>query len=128
MNDVVLVRVFRADNLLETKAVSKELIQIGRDPASDIRIDNTSVSRTHAHIACEEDGSFLEDAGSQNGTMLNGESLTERTKLATGDVVRIGKFDLHIEVHEGSTWSKRQAQQELDRQIAEPTIVLPKPE
>jgi pSer/pThr/pTyr-binding forkhead associated (FHA) protein len=40
---------------------------------------------------------WIEDAGSTNGTYLNGIRLTRARKLAQGDVVRIGETDLRFE-------------------------------
>jgi hypothetical protein len=48
---------------------------VGRSPDRDFTIDHSSVSKRHAFIACEADkGAYrLGDAGSTNGTFLNGQ-------------------------------------------------------
>ncbi|HUP46346.1 MAG TPA: FHA domain-containing protein [Thermoanaerobaculia bacterium] len=65
---------------------------IGRDPANAIPITDASVSSRHARIAKSAEGFVLEDLNSRNGTFVNGEKLTGRRTLVSGDVVRFGKI------------------------------------
>jgi two-component system, cell cycle response regulator len=62
---------------------------IGRGNDSDLRIPESSVSRSHARIDLQEDGYYVTDLGSTNGTYVN-DALTPRTKLEDGDYVRVG--------------------------------------
>lgn len=64
---------------------------IGRHPESTIFLDDVTVSRRHAEIVEEGDGLAIVDAGSLNGTYLNGERI-ERGRLNEGDQVQIGKY------------------------------------
>ena len=52
--------------------------------------DNT-VSGKHFWIVFEDGAYHLEDAGSRNGTYLNGTQIFKRQPLKTGDVIRIGQ-------------------------------------
>ncbi|AKE65691.1 FHA domain containing protein [Microcystis aeruginosa NIES-2549] len=55
--------------------------------------DAEIVSRVHAIIYVEKDGFYLEDAGSLNGTYLNGENLQSgRKKLKSGDRITLGYY------------------------------------
>ncbi len=65
---------------------------IGKDPTScDILFQDVSVSRQHARIIVDEnDHIFIEDLGSRNGTVLNGEIITERKELHSQDAVSLG--------------------------------------
>lgn len=64
---------------------------LGRDPASDIPILDRRVSRQHARIEPEDDGSLLlVDNGSANGTFVNGEQVTEQ-HLELGDRIGLGQ-------------------------------------
>jgi hypothetical protein len=69
---------------------------IGRQPGCELRIDDGFVSRRHAIVARDRDAIWLEDAGSANGTSLNGEQLLRgrRRPLRSGDAIRIGRIDL----------------------------------
>lgn len=60
----------------------------------DMVLDDFSVSRIHARINREEDGTFLEDLNSTNGTFKNGIRLQpyEKKKLEEGDEIKIGKI------------------------------------
>jgi len=83
---------------------------IGRQPGCELRIDDGFVSRRHAILAHDRDASWLEDAGSANGTSLNGEQLLsgQRRPLRSGDVVRIGRIDL-VYLDGSETPTRRQA-------------------
>ncbi|MGD2187195.1 MAG: FHA domain-containing protein [Desulfobacterales bacterium] len=74
----------------------KPVLQIGRDPNSDIFIDNSVVSSTHAviekKINPQSGGNpeyYIEDLKSTNSTFVNGEKIT-RHKLKHNDMIRIG--------------------------------------
>src|SRR5690349_23922833 len=55
--------------------LAKERTTIGRKPHNDIQIDNLAVSGEHAVIVTILQDSFLEDLGSTNGTVVNGQSV-----------------------------------------------------
>lgn len=63
---------------------------IGRDPASDIHLDATGVSRRHARILVLAEDAVIEDLGSKNGTSVNGETITASVTLKDGDEIRLG--------------------------------------
>jgi pSer/pThr/pTyr-binding forkhead associated (FHA) protein len=68
------------------------LTRLGRHPQSDISLDDITVSRRHADIERLADGGYeIRDAGSLNGTYVNGERV-EKARLGNGDEVQIGKF------------------------------------
>ncbi len=71
----------------------KERTTIGRKPHNDIQIDNLAVSGEHAVIVTILQDSFLEDLGSTNGTLVNGQSVKKHF-LQTNDVVELGKYKL----------------------------------
>ncbi len=62
---------------------------IGRSDDCHVVIDDRQASRHHARISQSEDGYVLEDAGSKNGTFLNGQLLTAPTVLKDGDEIGI---------------------------------------
>ncbi len=64
-------------------------ILVGRAQTADLRIDDPRVSRLHARIEMRDDGVYVEDLGSRNGTMVNG-VVTDGRRLAAGDEIRIG--------------------------------------
>lgn len=71
--------------------------RIGRGAENVVRLDGDDfVSTRHALVAVDGDGLWVEDAGSTNGTFVNGARLTTRRLLQAGDVVRIGQTDLEV--------------------------------
>jgi hypothetical protein len=68
-------------------------ITIGRDPESDIFLNDVTVSRNHARLLVNADEVTLVDAGSLNGTYVNEEVVSE-ARLSSGDTVQIGRFQM----------------------------------
>jgi len=56
---------------------------IGRNPSSDIHLENPAVSRSHAKIYREDRMYYIEDLGSSNGTFLNTERLSWKAGLTS---------------------------------------------
>ena len=79
--------------LIEEFALSKERTTIGRKPHNDIQIDNLAVSGEHAIIMTILNDSFLEDLGSTNGTLVNGQPVKKHF-LQSSDTIEIGKYKL----------------------------------
>jgi hypothetical protein len=69
---------------------------IGRTRQNLIQLDVPSVSRKHAQIVLSEGGYVLRDLGSENGSFVNGERVTEHL-LAEGDHLQFGilRFSFH---------------------------------
>ncbi len=66
-------------------------ISIGRDPMSDIVLNDPEVSRFHAQLAQTDDGYEIQDMGSTNGTFVAGQRLgSEPVVLAPGEEVAFG--------------------------------------
>ena len=74
-------------------SLDKERITIGRRPQNDIQIENLAVSGEHACIVTILNDSFLEDLGSTNGTLVNGNAIKKHI-LQNNDVVEIGKYKM----------------------------------
>ena len=71
---------------------------IGRDSSNKIAIQDGSISSNHAKITRTNDGFFIEDVGSRNGTFVNGEKASQKVKLNDNDVVRLGKVILTFNI------------------------------
>jgi FHA domain-containing protein len=79
--------------VLKEIALTKERTTIGRKPHNDIQIDNLAVSGEHAVIVTILQDSFLEDLGSTNGTVVNGQPIKKHF-LQNNDIVELGKYKL----------------------------------
>jgi diguanylate cyclase (GGDEF)-like protein len=87
--------------------LERDEVIIGRALEADVRLNDTRASRLHAKITTEGSGEAREasyritDLGSTNGTMVNGELITEAV-LSDGDKIVIGdhlfRFDMLDEI------------------------------
>lgn len=78
---------------------TKNSFTIGRDVACDLVLSDMTVSRSHAGLRREAGGWVLSDAGSMNGTRLNGWRVTEPVPVRAGDEVMFGALTLVVTEH-----------------------------
>lgn len=84
----------------ERYPLSQSVSKIGRDKANNISLNNDSyISRHHAWILFIKGSYFVEDLGSTNGTLLNGDVLSERKQIFPGDRIKFGRTELVFEVN-----------------------------
>jgi FHA domain-containing protein len=73
-------------------------LTIGRGSQNDIAIATDEyASARHARFEPRQDGVWVQDLGSTNGTFLNGTRLDRPRRLTRGDVVRVGETDLRYD-------------------------------
>jgi len=105
--------VIRGARLGTRVALENAQLTIGRDHGCDFQISERNVSRSHCRLTRHSETFWLEDLGSTNRTLLNGQAI-DKKPLADGDQIRIGntvvKFiaagnieaDYHLELHENA--------------------------
>jgi len=76
--------------------LSDKPITIGRSSEADICIPDSLASRTHCSISFWNDGYFIRDLKSRNGTFVNDKPV-DIAPLKAGDRVRVGNIDFHVE-------------------------------
>ena len=82
----------------EVRALDSAAVIVGRGSHNDLSLgDDDFASARHARIEPRRDGVWVEDAGSTNGTFVNGARLSKPRRLAPGDVIRVGSTDLRYE-------------------------------
>ena len=64
---------------------------LGRSSSNAIVVDDDYASALHATIVLAEGRWWIEDRDSRNGTQLNSRRISQRTALADGDEIRIGR-------------------------------------
>lgn len=69
---------------------------LGRAKDCDIHVDDPQASRYHATIEVARRAVWLHDRGSRNGIYVNGKRIDVERELTRGDVIRIGKAEMHI--------------------------------
>jgi pSer/pThr/pTyr-binding forkhead associated (FHA) protein len=77
----------------ESFTVEGDRVGIGRSPDAEVFLDDVTVSRNHALIVRRQDGLYIDDLGSLNGTYVNRRRI-ESHKLDDGDEIQIGKYKL----------------------------------
>jgi pSer/pThr/pTyr-binding forkhead associated (FHA) protein len=73
-----------------TYSLAAGALTLGRRSSAEIVLADAKVSRDHARVERAGDGFVVEDLGSLNGTLLNGEHLSGRSPLRDGDTLTIG--------------------------------------
>ncbi len=73
-------------------------VTVGRSDTCTVQVDEPTVSRVHARILAAIDPPILQDAGSSNGTYLNGLSVrASGMALTEGAVLHLGDAQLRVE-------------------------------
>ena len=70
-------------------------VVVGRGTEADLRVNDPGVSRRHVELRLEGDALLVEDLGSTNGTLVDGERVDQR-RVLDGATVRIGNTDLVV--------------------------------
>ncbi len=75
----------------EVYNLTQDLIVLGREPVSDIVVNDLEVSRQHARLTRSGSGYTIQDMGSTNGTFLDGKRLSgEPVPVVAGQMVAVG--------------------------------------
>lgn len=82
--------VSRAAGASAEHALGGRKVAVGSDPANDLVIEHSTVSRRHAILTRRAGSYYLTDLGSTNGTYLNGRRLGAPARLRSGDELRFG--------------------------------------
>lgn len=90
-------------------------MRVGRSADCELTIDDPRVSRNHAKLLVEGEKVTLEDLGSANGTLVNGQRLVGSTVLANGDEVQFDKYRFQVVTSGGA-----QAAPDDDRTVVAP--------
>lgn len=83
----------RVGERMPLRAVSS----VGRDAGNDIVLNDEAASAKHAVVTFADGEWWLEDAGSTNGTLLNGSRIWDRERFHYGDEISIGRIALRLE-------------------------------
>ncbi|NTU70841.1 MAG: FHA domain-containing protein [Coriobacteriia bacterium] len=73
--------------------IDRPRLSIGRDPESDVFLNDMTVSRLHAVVEMIGTDVRVTDSGSLNGTYVNG-VLVDTAELDNGDALQIGTFQM----------------------------------
>jgi DNA-binding winged helix-turn-helix (wHTH) protein len=79
---------------------------VGRDPACDVWLDATGVSRRHARIVIVRGAATLEDLNSKNGTTLQRSTIQAVVPLTDGDWIGFGPVDAQFRLWSDTSSTK----------------------
>ena len=96
-NGFLVLQDMNNDEILYATDFSMPAI-MGRDKIScTMLIENDkSVSRKHCQFFCKDGRCYVKDLGSSNGTILNGEKISEVKQIKVGDHLKIGGKELVV--------------------------------
>jgi len=73
-------------------------ISIGRAPGNDLVVADDEISRKHALLEKKDDRFVVGDYRTGNGTLLNGKRVQQSAEIKAGDVIGVGKLELHFAI------------------------------
>ncbi len=72
---------------------------IGRSSDNTLVLSDGFVSTHHTTLSYRDGGWWIADAGSKNGTWVNGQRIEAEQRLQPGDLLLIGQVKLELKVH-----------------------------
>lgn len=95
-------------------------IVVGRSDEAELTIDSERISRQHCALSFEDGAWWVEDLDSANGTRVNADKVSTKTRLSERDVVKAGDF--RGTFHDGEPPKKRRktskpAEIEIDGEV-----------
>ncbi len=89
--------IYRSDAFERRESIAQDIVKVGKDPKSHLRIDDEAASRMHAviEVGGPEDITLI-DLGNDPGTLVNG-ARVNKCKLHVGDKIEIGQTQLMLE-------------------------------
>ncbi len=105
VNDRAVLFVLRGPQHGEVFRLYRQSTLVGRGEGANVRLTDDGVSREHARLTLADDGVYIEDLRSRNGTTLGNRPLVGRVRLADGDHIWFGsntiaKFSMMSELEE----------------------------
>lgn len=97
----VILKVTKGSKVGAKIAVKKDEFLIGRSPECHLCAGSTSISRRHCAIRRSGTKVTIQDLGSRNGTVVNGEKITGEVELQSGDDIVIGSLGFMVTISAG---------------------------
>src|SRR5260370_6031645 len=93
---------YQGDELVRRDTIAQDIVKVGKDPRSHLRVDDELASRMHAVIEVASPADItLIDLGNEPGTMVNGQRVN-KCKIRPGDQVQIGSTLIQLEQAEAA--------------------------
>ncbi len=88
---------------------------LGRSVKTNLQLQNATISGRHARLVVGADGCWISDLGSSNGTAVNGERISQATRLEPGDQLSLGSVTFLLEAEQVSSTPAAPAESPHDR-------------
>ncbi|MGD0676187.1 MAG: AgmX/PglI C-terminal domain-containing protein [Polyangiaceae bacterium] len=88
---------YQGDQLVRRDTIAQDIVKVGKDPRSHLRVDDDLASRMHAviEVASPSDITLI-DLGNEPGTLVNGQRVN-KCKIRPGDQIQIGSTLIVLE-------------------------------
>jgi FHA domain-containing protein len=88
---------YQGDQLVRRDTIAQDIVKVGKDPRSHLRVDDELASRMHAviEVASPSDITLI-DLGNEPGTLVNGQRVN-KCKVRPGDQIQIGSTLIVLE-------------------------------
>src|SRR5580704_19665206 len=88
---------YQGDQLVRRDTIAQDIVKVGKDPRSHLRVDDDLASRMHAviEVASPNDITLI-DLGNEPGTMVNG-ARVNKCKIHPADQLQIGGTKIVLE-------------------------------
>ncbi len=103
----VILKVLDGAKIGAKIAVKKDRFLIGRSSKCNLCAGSTAVSRKHCAISRSGTQVLIEDMGSRNGTLVNGEKIAGKVELSSGDEITVGPLRFLLTITPGINNDKR---------------------
>ncbi len=99
---VLTFALYQGEALQRKETVAQDVVKVGKDPKSHLRVDDEQASRMHAviEVSGPEDITLI-DLGNEPGTMVNG-ARVNKCKLHVGDQIQVGGTTIVLESAEAA--------------------------
>ncbi len=88
---------YQGEQLVRRETIAQDIVKVGKDPRSHLRVDDDLASRMHAviEVAGPTDITLI-DLGNEPGTVVNGQRVN-KCKIRPGDQIQIGSTMIQLE-------------------------------
>src|ERR1700694_5052062 len=88
---------YQGEELVRRDTIAQDIVKVGKDPRSHLRLDDELASRLHAVIEVGSPTDItLIDLGNEPGTSVNGQRVN-KCKIRPGDDIQIGSTSIRLE-------------------------------
>jgi pSer/pThr/pTyr-binding forkhead associated (FHA) protein len=99
-------------------SVNVDQFIIGREEGCHLRVASDAISRKHCRIKKENGAVTVRDLGSRNGTIVNGQKITDKIELKPGDKMSVGPLQFEVLIEYGLGGPKQPKVQDVKDVVA----------